>query len=470
MKKIIILGGGITGITCAYELSRMGNEVVLYEANKNLGGLASTVESEGYCYDYGPHEFCTDNPQLVAILRQVLGNDMLKLSQNVSQYFLAKYIDYPIKPLQLLRVLPIRLLSKVAYEVITNRFKRLVYDYHDYSFKRWVEIRFGETMYDLYFGPYTQKVFGISPDSLDPRKASNRISFNSIFDLLIKSASYLFLNKDDFSTTHSPLKHGFYYSRGGIEKICDSMAKAAQDRGARIFLEHKATSIDTGSSTVAFNDGSVMDNFDYLISTIPITELLKLLGLRMDIEPVKFRSIVLVNLKVPFRPLTKNTWIYFPQPEIIFQRLTEYSNIDQSMAPEGCSSVGLEISCFAGDNIWKQSDDQIIDRVYQDLDRIGILPLSTDVEAFVVRQRFGYPIHLTGYLEIVKLLLEPIASLGNVVTTGRQGLFKYCNMNECMEMAIEVAETIERGQEGFNYNLESSWRGAGLENNRIVKS
>jgi hypothetical protein len=68
----------------------------------------------------------------------------------------------------------------------------------------------------------------------------------------------------------------------------------------------------------------------------------------------------------------------------------------------------------------------------------------------------------------VQELLEPVRHLRNFVTTGRQGLYKYCNMNECMEMAIDAAEQIEKDADTFHYHFDSNWKGAGLEDERVV--
>ena len=70
MKSVAIIGGGITGLTCAYCLKKMGNEVTVNEKNQEIGGLASFFEKDGFVFDYGPHEFCTENPALVRILRK----------------------------------------------------------------------------------------------------------------------------------------------------------------------------------------------------------------------------------------------------------------------------------------------------------------------------------------------------------------------------------------------------------------
>ncbi len=69
---------------------------------------------------------------------------------------------------------------------------------------------------------------------------------------------------------------------------------------------------------------------------------------------------------------------------------------------------------------------------------------------------------MKGYRNNVKQALSGVGELCNVVTTGRQGLYKYCNMNECMEMAFEVAGAIDRGEEVV-LSLESDWLGAGMD-------
>ncbi|MFQ5560842.1 MAG: FAD-dependent oxidoreductase [Nitrospinota bacterium] len=74
-KRVLILGGGVTGLTAALTLSRKGHEVTLFESEKRVGGLARTREFNGQRYDLGPHEFCTDHPSLVNFLEELLGDD-----------------------------------------------------------------------------------------------------------------------------------------------------------------------------------------------------------------------------------------------------------------------------------------------------------------------------------------------------------------------------------------------------------
>jgi len=234
-------------------------------------------------------------------------------------------------------------------------------------------------------------------------------------------------------------------------------------------LNHSLVRIEVDNNRIKrlhFQNGAVDGNLDYFVNTIPVTCLLESLGVNTSFLPLMYRSIVFVFLEVPQRPVTRFSWIYFPEKEICFQRLTEFTHIDPTMAPEGKSGLCLEISCFKGDKTWNIPDGGIVERVRKDLDTVGVLPSDVECRAHVVRIPFAYPIQIAGYMEIVHSLLTSIRRLTNAVTVGRQGLYKYCNMNECMEMAIQAAEEIDAGTDTFTYSTDSRWKGAGLEDER----
>ena len=59
MKKIIIIGGGITGLSAAWKLSEKGYKVDVVESDKSIGGLAQSIKVGNYFFDIGPHSFFT---------------------------------------------------------------------------------------------------------------------------------------------------------------------------------------------------------------------------------------------------------------------------------------------------------------------------------------------------------------------------------------------------------------------------
>ena len=123
----------------------------------------------------------------------------------------------------------------------------------------------------------------------------------------------------------------------------------------------------------------------------------------------------------------------------------------------GCERA--EITCFKGDSSWNTPDDLLIKRVISDLKKVRILKGNEKYLGNVRRQEFVYPLQIKGFQKMVDEVIETeIIPLKNVVTIGRQGLFKYCNQNECMEMALDVSKQIENGTNKFNYDFKTKWK------------
>ncbi len=52
-KEIIVVGGGMAGLTAALSLSKLGKDVLLIEKNDTCGGLMSTFEKDGFRFEGG---------------------------------------------------------------------------------------------------------------------------------------------------------------------------------------------------------------------------------------------------------------------------------------------------------------------------------------------------------------------------------------------------------------------------------
>ncbi|HLL87471.1 MAG TPA: NAD(P)-binding protein, partial [Thermoleophilaceae bacterium] len=58
-RPTVILGGGPAGLTAAYLLAKRGRPAIVLEAEDQVGGIAKTVEKDGYRFDLGGHRFFT---------------------------------------------------------------------------------------------------------------------------------------------------------------------------------------------------------------------------------------------------------------------------------------------------------------------------------------------------------------------------------------------------------------------------
>lgn len=81
MKSIAIIGGGITGLTAAFELKRRNVPVTLFEAGSRAGGVIETVREDGYLAECGPNTLLETSPKIGELVR-TLGLESRRLYSN----------------------------------------------------------------------------------------------------------------------------------------------------------------------------------------------------------------------------------------------------------------------------------------------------------------------------------------------------------------------------------------------------
>ena len=99
MKKIIIIGGGITGLSTAWKLSEKGYQVNVLESDKSIGGLAKSIKIENYYFDIGPHSFFTEDKEVFKKVMDLFEGEQGEIpysKRSVKMMFRGKYVDYPL--------------------------------------------------------------------------------------------------------------------------------------------------------------------------------------------------------------------------------------------------------------------------------------------------------------------------------------------------------------------------------------
>ena len=104
-EPTLVLGGGPAGLTAGYLLGQSGNDVVVLEADDQIGGLAKTVERDGYRFDLGGHRFFTKAREVDDLWHEVLGDEFLRRPRMSRIYWNNRYLDYPLRGPDVIRKL-----------------------------------------------------------------------------------------------------------------------------------------------------------------------------------------------------------------------------------------------------------------------------------------------------------------------------------------------------------------------------
>ena len=444
--RVVVLGGGACGMTAGYTLARAGVEVVVLERELRVGGRCGTHERRGFRFDLGGHRFISRSRALDSLVRELVGSDLLERTRSSVVLNGGQAYRYPLELDDVLRKVSLRRGAKIVGSYACERVRQAVRRDPDVSFEDWVTHRFGRELYATFFGPYTQKLWGIAPSQISADWASQRISLLSLSDVLVRLAG---LRKGGART----YARRYLYPRLGIGEIFERMAAAMIGAGGKLYLGARLTGIDTQKGRVRAvryrtSSGEHELACDAVISTVALPEVARMVGgaampvaLRRASERLRFRAIRLCNVLLDLPEVSPHTWMYVSDPRYLMARIQEPRHRSPELAPRGQTSLMLEIPCDVGDELWTASEEQIYARCMDDLAALGYAHLRrATLDYFSTYVHEGYPIYHLDYLGDRDRLLSFVGETANLVSCGRQGAFRYIFMDTAMEMGMAAAQ------------------------------
>ena len=168
----------------------------------------------------------------------------------------------------------------------------------------------------------------------------------------------------------------------------------------------------------------------WVFSTIPLPALVHYIapqpthGVGTAINRLRSRALRFLNIPLDIPDFSENTWMYVAEPQYKMSRIQEPKRRSPAMAPPGKTSIMLEIPCSVGDKIWEADGDTLFQEMAVELRSLGLAIDSVALGHQSVWVEHGYPIYHLGYQHDRDILLGTVAKMDNVLTGGRQGMFR----------------------------------------------
>ncbi len=447
METVVILGGGPCGLSAAWELSRVGKNVVIIEAHPSVGGLCKTTRYKGFNFDLGGHRFISKNDELKNKVKILMGDDLL-ISERFSAIRLnGREFQYPLSTGDILKQTDILFITRCLVDYVYQTLYKKLRDSPDTSFEEWVINRFGKKLYVTFFKDYTRKLWGIPSNRLSSDWAAERISLLNLWDVVLRLCG---MGKEAPRTYTKK----YFYPKQGIGQIFEFIAREIEKKRGSIILNARFKRLLLERDRVTgviyeLNGKDEVVNCDWVISTIPVTDLLYKSGgggeyqdLSTAAGSLRYRSLRFLNILIDKPEIGRNTWTYIPDGKYIMTRIQEPNKRSPHSAPAGKTSLMLEIPCSYNDEVWNMPDDLLFNRCIDDLFKLGINIKEKVIDYFYTAERHAYPVYHLDYKHHLNILLSWIGSIENIHTCGRNGLFKYIFMDRAMEMGFEAAMII----------------------------
>lgn len=447
-NDIIILGGGLAGLSAGYTLTNAGLPVQVYEGAAVVGGLSKTIERNGFRFDLGGHRFFTNDKEIDALVQDLMGQEMVPVRRSSKIYLRDQYFDYPLRPFNAMFGLGIPTTARIIADYAWETAKRVMIKKDLVSLEDWVVSNFGRTMFTIYFKEYSEKVWGIDCSRISAAWVAQRIKGLSLAKA-IKNAFFKFSGRNLATLTDS-----FTYPALGIGRISDRLREEIETTGAVhtgakiVRVNHDSSRVE--SITVSDQDRQFTVPAEEYISTIPLTALVNMLApappapVLEAAAKLRFRDLVIVAIMVDRERVTDQTWIYIPEQKIPFGRIHEPTNWSRAMAPEGKSLLVMEYFSFKGDAVWNMRDEALADLTVDNLVRLGFVDRREVLDSMIVRAPKAYPLFEVGYDKHAEVLLDYLDGFSNLHIAGRSGMFRYYNMDVAIRSGRETAEEVIR--------------------------
>ena len=433
MPSVTIIGAGVAGLTIGYQLARRGYGVTIVERNRVVGGLGRTFHYGDFHFDVGPHRFHTENPRVASFIRGVLGDEAIEIPRKSGARMFGRFHEWPLRP-SILAAMPIKLMITGARD--------LVFREHlpGESFEADVVNKYGRTLYDIFFEPYTRKFLFYSPSELHRDWARAGVN-RAVIDKRAQADSLWSLLKT--TLLPKPVETMFIYPPTGVGRFSDRLAESITAAGGRVLLGQDVTGLETsGRRIVAVNTAAERIASENIVWTGPLTTLNAQLGLT-DID-LEYLSTIFYNFEVGCPPRYDYQWTYFGGDEI-FSRVTAPEAFLPSTVPPGKSGLCVEVTCRQGDERWR-APDTLTDRIVADLVRTGMVASAKNIEAVHIEPvPFTYPIYKLNYMQQLTRNLRELGKYSNLLLAGRCGRFWYNNMDHSIGQGLTMADKVLRG-------------------------
>ena len=468
-QRIVMIGAGPTALGAAYRLYELGvlasnTQVVILEQEDGPGGTASSYrDSNGFLWDNGGHVVFSHYPYFETVLNKSV-QEWNKHSRASYAFMMGssgkrRFIPYPVQH-------NIHVMDTEEQETSIKGLEQIVKhptNSNPKTFDDWLLRNFGEGLCEVFMRKYNRKVWTVDPTEMNSIWVGAYVAVPKVNEIKDKIAK---AKKDDTKAKDSEwgLNHSFKFPRyGGTGAVWKGVASLLPQ--GWFHFHKKVIAVNTQSKSLHVQVANAPETqytlkYDYLISTIPIDLLLQMLtGNDTNLAEMKsigtkfvysHTHVVGIGLKgQPPEFLANKSWMYFPDSDSPFYRVTVFSNYADDNVPDPGKVWSLMCEAaepkYGGDLAYWHKE-QLTGNTITALLNYGFIQREQVLSTYHHRLEHGYPVP---FLKRERLLatIQPWLESKGIYSRGRFGGWRYevSSQDHSVMQGLEVVDFIMFG-------------------------
>lgn len=394
MKKydVVIVGGGFTGLTAAYVLSKQGYSVKIVETDTTPGGLAGTFQfADGVSLEKFYHHWFNNDvyvPELVDELGMT--GDVITLPTRTGMYFNGRMWKLST-PMDLLRFTALSFVDRIRLGLLVFQVRRIK-DWRSIehlSIREWLESLCGKNVYKVVWEPLITSKFSLYAEAVNAVWMWKKLVLRG-------------------STRNDKGGEELAYFKGGFGRLAEAMVAAIEKSGGEVTLGMRVTGIMADGNQVKAlrtDQGEIVGHQFLFTPAFPIIANIFEGGADTAwierLRRVRYLGNMCLVLRLK-RSLSDTYWLNVNDPGFPFVGVIEHTNFDAPANYDGSHIAFLSRYLAVEDPVWAYSDEQYVDFALQHLKRMfPEMDRSWIIEHRVWRAEYAQPVTERGYSQYV---------------------------------------------------------------------
>lgn len=471
----VIIGAGPTGLSAAYHLDQ---DCVLLDKNTAVGGWCRSIHDKGFTFDHAGHIMFSNDPYVLKLYDILLGPNLHWQNREAWIYSKNVYTRYPFQGA--LYGLPAKVISECIVGAVEARFgninagaapaqcavkpvedccadgsaevanaasfaprKRETQNFEEFIYKVW-----GKGIAEHFAIPYNRKLWTVPLTEMETSWLGGRVPLPDLKEIIEGAL-------EPVARPMGPNARFGYPLSGGFQALMSGFLPHIK---GRIEMNVSATQLLPREHLLVMADGSRY-RYDHLISTMPLPELVRLIGddapeeVRSAAKGLRHLSVRCVNIGVGRAQITDKHWIYYPE-DTIFHRIFAQGNASPHCNPPGGFGLTCEISYSPSKPLPLEGAD-LIARCVRDCIAVGMLREDDSImTANQVDMPYAYVVYDHAREANVATVKDWLARY-DIVLAGRYSEWEYYNSDHAFLAGKKAAEAVLRQRADAAQNVGS---------------